>query len=405
MLRTFIPLRRLPALLLLLGLSACGTLVRLDAPPSAATDTLAVLGVPNARFWLDAGSEPLMREAQLMAAREAARLPPGPPPRAHFLALSGGGDNGAFGAGLMVGWSASGTRPEFNVVTGISAGALIAPFAFLGPDYDPQLREVFTGLAARDLLIIPRAVAAMFKLVFSDAVADTSPLAEVIARHANEAMLAAIAREYARGRLLMIGTTNLDLQRPVVWNIGAIAASGHPEALTLFRNVLLASAAIPGAFPPVLVDVEHEGQRFQEMHVDGGAAMQVFLYPPGFTLAQAGATRRSPRPRTVYVIRNGRIDVEAGSTTRGVLSIARRSASTLLHFSGLGDINRIWLLTQRDGVDFRLAYISRDFQAPRGEPFDSAFMQALFDYGYAQGLSGERWMPIPSGVSTIVAPR
>ena len=380
--------------LLLLGLSGCASYLRLEAPPAASTETIAVLGIPNARFWLDADPAPMVAEAALMAGREAAtgRLAP-----QNFLALSGGGDNGAFGAGLMTGWTEAGNRPAFNIVTGISAGALIAPFAFLGPEYDAALRDVFTGQQARDILLLPRQAMAVFSLFFGEALADTSPLNRLIARHANEEMLAAIAREYGRGRLLLIGTTNLDLQRPVVWNIGAIAASGHPDALALFRRILLASASIPGAFPPVLVDVQHDGRSFQEMHVDGGAAMQIFLYPPSINLSRMAA-----RGRTAYIIRNGRVDVEAGSTARGILSITRRAATTLLHFGGLGDISRIYLTTQRDGVAFRAAYIGREFQAARSEPFEPGFMQALFDYGYTQARQGFPWRTEPSAVGTFL---
>ncbi len=391
--------RCLPILLAMLLLAGCSSIMRKPAPPVDAADDLAVLGIPNARFWIDSSPDALIREGRIMAAREAATRPPGTPrPPTTFLAISGGADNGAFGAGLLTGWTAEGNRPSFNVVTGISAGALIAPFAFLGSDYDPQLRELFTEVAPRDVLLLPRQVFAIFPLLFGEALADTSPLARLIHRHANQEMLDAIAREYARGRLLMVGTTNLDLQRPVVWNIGAIAASGHPEALSLFRSILLASASIPGAFPPVLVPVEHAGRSFEEMHVDGGAAMQVFLYPPSLRLSE----RVGERQRTAYVIRNGRVDVEASVTSRGVFSIARRSAATLLHFSGISDINRIYLTTLRDRVAFRLAFIGSDFHADRSEPFDPAFMQALFDYGYAQ--AGRPWHTVPPGVSSMAAP-
>lgn len=397
-------MKMLRLLALVMLLSGCASYIRLDPPPAPETEAIPVLGIPNARFWMDASPEPLVREGQMMAAREAAANPGRPLGTQNFLALSGGGDNGAFGAGLMLGWTAAGNRPEFNMVTGISAGALIAPFAFLGPEYDPALRDVFTGQRPQDILLLPRQIMAPFALLFGESLADTSPLRRLIARHADEAMLAAIAREYAKGRLLLIGTTNLDVQRPVVWNIGAIAASGHPEALGLFRRILLASASIPGAFPPVLVDVQHEGRTFQEMHVDGGAAMQVFLYPPTVNLVGSERGRWAQRPRMAHVIRNGRVDVEASSTPRGVLSITRRSAATLLHFSGIGDISRIHLTTQRDGVGFRVAYIGREFDHPRREPFDTAYMQALFDYGFERGRLGDGWRSEPSTVGTIAAP-
>lgn len=387
------------ALLMVMLLAGCASITRMPAPPPEATEGLSVLGIPNARFWIDGSPDPILREGRAMVAREAATLPPGAArPPTTFLAISGGADNGAFGAGLINGWTAAGNRPSFTVVTGISAGALIAPFAFLGPDYDAQLREVFTQVVPRDILLLPRQVFAVIPLLFGEALADTSPLARLIGRYTDQAMLDAIAREYRRGRLLLVGTVNLDLQRPVVWNIGAIAASGHPDALTLFRSILLASSSIPGAFPPVLVPVEYGGRSYEEMHVDGGAAMQVFLYPPSVNLSERG----SRRERTAYVIRNGRVDVDGGVTPRGLFSIARRSAATLLHFSGISDINRIYLTTLRDGVDFRLAFIGSDFRAERREPFDPPFMQALFDYGYAQ--AHQPWHTVPPGVSTTVVP-
>jgi predicted acylesterase/phospholipase RssA len=340
--------RRLPALTLLLALPGCATILRLDAPPPNVTIGLPVLGIPNARFWPDGPPDALRQEAAMMLARQRGRSA-GPLPPAHFLALSGGGDNGAYGAGLLTGWTAAGTRPEFDIVTGISAGALIAPFAFLGPDYDPPLREVFTEVAPPDILLLRHIPLA---LLFNVALGDASPLYRLIERHADERMLAAIAREYAHGRLLLIGTTNLDLQRPVVWNIGAIAASGHPQALALFRRILLASASIPGAFPPVLIDVQYEDRRYQEMHVDGGAATQVFLYPAALDARSLADPSAEPRPRTVWVVRNGRLDVEGASVNRGLFTIASRSIATLLHFSGVGDISRIFLTAQRDGLMF-----------------------------------------------------
>ncbi|MGG5819922.1 patatin-like phospholipase family protein [Falsiroseomonas sp. HW251] len=391
------------ALAFCLLLVGCANFTRLDPPPAQRTEGIAVLGVPNARLWADADTEAWSREAALAVQRRRTEESPprrgALPPPADFLALSGGGDFGAFGAGLMVGWTAAGTRPEFQVVTGVSAGALIAPFAFLGPDYDPQLREVFTETAQADVLVLGRIVTA---LLFGESLADASPLYDLISRHADQRMLDAIAREYGRGRLLLIGTTNLDLRRPVVWNIGAIAASRHPQALELFRRILLASASIPGAFPPVFVDVELDGRRHQEMHVDGGAATQIFLYPPALDLPGDVRGWRGTRQRTVWVVRNGRFDVEPGAVNRSIFGIARRSVETLLHFGGVADVQRIQLTAQRDGIAFRLAAIGQDFQAPRPEPFDQGFMRALFAYGEARGRSGRAWMDRPPTVGVIV---
>ena len=395
-------LLRATAVALPAGLGGCASIARLSPPLPEDTVALRVLGLANARFWIDDGEpDALLREVDWLVARRRGALQSEQlvrPPAANYLALSGGGDNGAFGAGLLIGWTESGTRPEFDVVTGISAGALIAPFAFLGASHDPDLQDLFTSITPADVLVIGRLIGA---LLFGEALADTSPLYRLIARYADERMLAAIAREYGKGRLLLIGTTNLDLQRPVVWNIGAIAASGHPEALTLFRRILLASASIPGAFPPVLINVELNGRPHQEMHVDGGASTQVFLYPPSLDLRLAARGWGAPRERTAWVVRNGRIDVESASTGRSLFRIARRSIETLLHFGGIADIHRIYLTTLRDGVDFRLAVIGQDFTTPRREPFDSEYMRALFAYGRAQGRAGTSWLRTPPGVRVI----
>jgi predicted acylesterase/phospholipase RssA len=389
-------------LLCALALTACGAIPREDPPPGRSAEVVRPLGIENARFWFDSNPGAFRAEAQLMERRQASLLPPGRRgrlPPSHMLALSGGADSGAFGAGLLVGWTESGRRPSFDLVTGVSAGALIAPFAFLGPAYDRQLTEVFTEVALTDVVVRGNPVTA---LLFGEGLTDTSPLFGLISRHANAEMLEAIAAEYGKGRLLMIGTVNLDLGRPVFWNIGAIAASGHPYALELFRRILLASASIPGAFPPVLLDVEHEGRRHQEMHVDGGAAMQLFLYP---TLRD-GASPLARRERTAWVVRNGRMDVEWATTERSVLSISARSALTLLQFSGLNDVVRTNLVTLRDGVQFRLAFVGPEFRTPRPQPFDQAFMRALFAYGQERGRSGDRWVStlLPIGSIEPVPP-
>lgn len=389
------------ALLLLASLGACASIVRLPPPPADQVIGLPVLGVPDARFWADGDPAPLRAYlAQLLQRQRAARpvAAGGHDAPGHFLALSGGADDGAFGAGVLTGWTETGARPSFDLVTGISAGALIAPFAFLGPAYDEPLRTLFTEIAPTDVIRIGRIA---LSLLFRESLADTSPLARLIYRHSDEAMLAAIAAEYARGRLLLIGTVNLDLGRPVVWNIGAIAASGHPRALDLFRSILLASASVPGAFPPVLLDVEVDGRRFQEMHVDGGAATQVFLYPPGLAPRGVRQQARLQRETNVWVIRNGRLDVTAFESPQGLFGIAARSAQTLLHFSGIGDLNQIYLTAVRDGMRFRMQSIGRDFDTPRTGFFERDYMRALFAYGQARGRDPSSWSSTPPSVGLV----
>ena len=284
------------------AIAGCSTLEREAAVPDAVADRVTVPGIQNARFWPDTQGEAMAREAIAAQVREhaatgaAGRLPP-----AYFLAISGGGDNGAFGAGLLCGWHDAGTVPVFKLVTGVSTGAMIAPFAFLGGRYYDRLRTMYTTIKASDVL----QEQGLFGAVFGDALADTAPLFQLISRYCDEQMLADIAGAYRRGRLLLIRTTSLDEQRPVIWNIGAIAASGRPGALDLVRKILLALASIPGAFPPVMIDVEAAGRRYQEMNVDGGAVVQTFLYPPDITLQPEARSLMQGRERHAYIIRNG----------------------------------------------------------------------------------------------------
>jgi hypothetical protein len=379
----------------LLSAGACSAPERLDPAPARLTTKAVVIGTPNVRFFPDEqaqleemfqeGLRAREREAKALGIADPARLPP-----ADFLAVSGGGDEGAFGAGVLIGWTAAGTRPEFKIVTGISTGALTAPFAFLGPAYDEKLKRVYTAVSAKDIFRTRGLAAA----IFDDAMSDTVPLFGLISQYMNETMLGEIAREYEKGRLLLIGTTHLDARRPVIWNIGAIAASGHPYALDLVRKILLASAAIPAAFPPVMIDVDVDGQHFQEMHVDGGAMAQLFLYPPdvGQRIVQAGIKRE----RRAYIIRNGRLGTDWSPVERTTINIAGRAISTMIHVSGVNDVFRVYVVTQRDGVDFNLAYIENDFaEVLHAGNFDPIYMNALFDYGYRKARQGFPWRKYP----------
>ncbi len=373
--------------------------------PPAVADQVTVLGIQNGRFWPDTQGEALLREGVQALERERAaaritgsssggstvNLSP-----ANFLAVSGGGDDGAFGAGLICGWSDSGKMPTSKLVTGVSTGSMIAPFAFLGGAYIGRLRTLYTTIKPEDI----SEDAGLFGALFGEALADTEPLARLISRYVDQQMLADIAREYAKGRLLLIGTTSLDEQRPVIWNLGAIAGSGHPGALELTRKVLLASAAIPGAFPPVMIEVDAAGRRYQEMNVDGGAVVQTFLYPPDTGLRVDLRSAEHARQRHAYIVRNGRLDPDWAKVDRRFLKIVGRAISTMIHYSGYNDIIRIYATTKRDGVDYNLAYIEPDFPDMKHEEFDPAYLRALFDYGYAKGRQGSAWHKAPPLLET-----
>ena len=377
---------------------------RFEAVPVELTTRAVVPGIPNARYFVLADVEPLVRDALAARQREEAYLSQsgraGELPQLELLAISGGGDKGAFGAGLLNGWTASGTRPTFKLVTGVSTGALIAPFAFLGPEYDKVLEEVYTTISPKDVASPRSAVAA----IGNDGMADNLPLWGLISKHVDERLLAAVAAEHQKGRILLIGTTDLDARQPVVWNMGNIAASGASNALELFRSILLASAAIPGAFPPTLVTVEVDGKKYQEMHVDGGASAQVFLYPPSMTQVAARIGEGMVRRGDVYVIRNAALAPTWQPVERRTIDIAARAIDSLITTQGFGDLYRIYATTQQDGLDFHLAYIGDDFvYKDKKEQFETAFMKALYDYGFRLGRAGYQWHKSPPGLQAAPA--
>ncbi len=374
---------------------------RLSAVPEELALKAVVPGIPGARYWVGEDIEPFVRD--MLAAREremkllAGAGQTGELPPAALLAVSGGGDKGAFGAGLLCGWSDSGRRPLFKAATGVSTGALIAPFVFAGAEYDEVLRTVYTTLGPEDVARKRNILAA----IINDGMADNRPLWGQISRFVDETLMRKIAEEHARGRILLVGTTNLDARQPVVWNIGTIAASGAPGALDLLRSILLASAAIPGAFPPTMIRVEVNGVPYEEMHVDGGASAQVFLYPPRMRQVASSLGEEMNRSLAVYVIRNSFLRPSYSPVERRTISIAGPAIASLIHTQGMGDLNRIYLQTQRDGLDFNLAYIDDDFMADHTMDFDTRFMKALFDYGYRLGKEGYPWKKVPPMIGSL----
>src|SRR5262245_42780722 len=225
---------------------------------------------------------------------------------------------------------------------------------------------------------------------------DNSSLARSINKHLDIKILDRIAEEYEKGRLLLVSTTNLDTGKMVIWNIGAIAASGHPRRLDLVRKILLASAAIPGIFPPVMIDVMLDQAKHQQMHVDGGTVSQVCLYPPWLQLGRI-LQRHDSTPLAAYIIRNRRASPTPEKVERKTLSIAGRAVQTMIASNGVGDIYRIYTTTRRDRIDFNLALIGDDFTHPYTTPFDRAYMTKLFEHGLSKGIMGNQWQKVPPG--------
>ncbi|MCJ8168180.1 patatin-like phospholipase family protein [Atopomonas sediminilitoris] len=382
------------ALALLLG--ACSSLPRHQAVPTHLTQAASIPGLEGVRYHVGLDDKSLQaeglasfkREQQWLMTQGVKALPP-----VNFLAISGGGDDGAFTAGLLNGWSQAGDRPEFKLVTGVSTGALIAPFAFLGSAYDDTLKNLYTNVEPKDILA-PRS---LWAAVTSDAMADNSPLYAQLKKTVNAEMMTAIAAEYAKGRLLFVATADLDARQSVLWNMSKIAAAGTPQSLELFRSIMLASAAIPGAFPPVMIDVEADGKNYQEMHVDGGTMSQVFVYPPSLQVAKLSQANQVQRERNLYVIRNARLDAQWAQVERRTMDIAARAVSSLIQTQGVGDLYRIYLTAQRDGFNFKLAFIPPEFNAEHREDFDQTYMRALYQLGHQRAQQGYPWALTPPG--------
>lgn len=374
--------RVLAGLTLSFLLSACVSGIRSDfaVEDRGGAVPMGVTGTDDRplRFYLDDESRVAFFEKEV---REG--LPVGPDGHLDFVALSGGGSNGAFTAGLMVGWTASGTRPDMEIVTGVSTGALAAPFVFLGPDWDDELTEAYTGGAASRLL--QRQGLGAF---FGSGIYRGEPLRALVERYVTEEMLVAVAAEARKGRVLLVATTDLDSQRGVSWDMGAIAIRGGPDALALFRNVLIASASIPGAFPPVLIPSESGGLRFEEMHVDGGVATPFLALPDTFWSYQDDAGRL--RGARLHVVVNGRIAPSFDITRDSLQGVLGRSVDTMLRTSLVSTLAGNRAFADRNGLVFRFAALPDDSTADPLD-FDVEAMRAVFEVGRTGALDGSIW--------------
>lgn len=376
--------------------SGCATAPDHHPLPLELTKQASIPEVPEARFWADEWPKFSVKKFETYTEADYRRYFSGLYEQPHnYLAISGGGANGAYGAGLLVGWTASGTRPEFSMVTGISTGALSAPFAFLGPDYDDKLEEVYTTTQTSDIA----QKRGLLSSIFNDSIADTKPLRKLIAKYVTADLVDAIGREHKRGRRLFIGTVNLDAGRSVIWNIGEIAVSDAPQdqKLRLIHDVLQASAAIPIAFPPVAIPVEANGQIYDELHVDGGTGSQVFVYPAAADWRRITTKLKVKGTPKVYVIRNAFLEPDYRGVTRELLPIASRSIESLIRTQGIGDLYQIYALCRRDGNDFNLAYIPSAFTEEPTEGFDPVYMTKLFELGREKSVEGYPWEKSPPG--------
>lgn len=314
------------------------------------------------------------------------------------LAVSAGGPNGAYGAGFLKGWSKQGTRPLFKIITGVSSGAFIALYVFLGKDYDEQLEKFFTTMSTRDIMKLNN----IFSILFGGSLMSPAPLVKKISDIVDEKLIAKVAREHRRGRRLFIGTVNLDAQEFVVWDMGLLACKGGPDAVKMFRKILMASSSMPMMFPPVYFKViSATGKLYDEMHVDGGAMREVFsidrlIKNMEGEIAGFGIDPSKYRPQ-IYVLSTGYMSPVRQQVKDNLIEIGVRSLETLKTEAYNGDIYRLYAFAKRRGLDFNLAYIPEDFKPNPKEYFDTKEMQRLFKRGYDDALNGYQWHKTPPG--------
>ena len=329
---------------------------------AAEQDAAIIPNVPDARFWADS-------EADFTRALPTERGP--------WINLSTGGGDGAFGAGLLTGWSESGKRPQFALVTGVSTGALMAPFVFVGSSMDDRLKRAYTEYNAGDI----------FEDVKTpESLVDTWPLKRLIAKEVTPELLAKVAEGHKAGRRLLVATTNLDAQRGVVWNMGAIAAKGDEASLKLFRDILAASTAIPGLFPPVMIDVEVNGKKTQEMHADGGLSAQLFVAPE--SMMNTSSTTKIPAS-ALYLIANNRLGPEFQLTDRSMIFVLGHSIAVGVQSMLRMNIDRAYGAAKRQAIPFYLSYPALGVDQQGKGAFDTEFMKGLFENGVTRGKTGD----------------
>lgn len=382
-----------------------GAIERTPVPTALVAEKASIPDIQGARVWADEAPKDLKKtyKTYLKGVPQLGASAPLVDGRMQIdiLALSGGGSDGAFGAGVLTGWTERGDRPEFEQVTGVSAGSIIAPFAYLGPEYDPQLKEIWTQYRT-DQLVVPQIVNG---LLGGQALADTGPLRELMTKYIDREFLKKVAREYERGRLLTVGTTNLDAKRPVVWNMGAIARHyDNPQAVELFRDVILASAAIPGLFPPVNIKVKADGKVYDEMHVDGGVTRQIYVSSLNVPFKTYDVLYPKPPNRRVYLVHNGKMNPQYGAVKPSTFQIAGESINALMLYQHKGDNYRIYRMTKDAGADFNSVAIPPDFEHASKEKFDLEYQKALFDEGLRIGKARE-WRKKPIDVPDEPATR
>ncbi|MBB2719014.1 UNVERIFIED_ORG: hypothetical protein GGD48_004273 [Rhizobium etli] len=380
---------RLMAILMLTLLAGCLAPDRISYGPKAAANA-NIEGFGDIRTYADAGRQLPDARAWLAVPRRK---------DVNYLVLSGGGAGGAFSVGALKAWSDRKERPEFDIVSGVSTGALIAPLAFLGPAYDDTLVDLYTSGVAKELVdadFLPKAL-------LGPSLLKQEPLRRMVERHLTQDVLEEIAVEHRKGRRLLVLTSNLDSQRPVIWNMGAIADSGRADALKLFQDVIIASASIPGVFPAVLIKVKAGGQQFEEMHSDGGTSSQILTIPEGWMASPRQAAWPKGLKLNMYVIVNNALMPEFSTTSNNTLAVMARASAALIKSQTRSALVATYVYAQKNGIRFHVASIDRQIPYKMTDPFNTNYMRAVYHLGYARMASGSLWKDEPLFIDLAAA--
>lgn len=366
-------------------LGGCASTKR-EPPPPDALMMAEIPGIPDCRLW---GDNPPLNEAERRekAVRQVKSMVDFDPHASmNLLAISGGAQEGAFGAGVLAGWTASGSRPDFQVVTGISSGSMLAPFAYLGPEYDFALKELFSKYKTKDV-VDPRYLSAIFS---GKSLSSNKKLRGILKTYFTPVEMEKVAQEYRKGRRLYVGSTHMDSIRPVIWDLGLIAASGHPDAYELIIDAILASAAFPGVFPPIIFDVEQNGKRYQELHCDGGLTSQVFAYALDTDVRTTLNAIGFKGDFNVYVLRNAVMVPKTKEIEPSNIPILRQTAFSMVNTMALMDVQYIYKDALDNGLNFYLAFIPSGLQEP-AEMYDPPYMNKLYQIGFDRATAGYPW--------------
>ncbi|AZO74315.1 MAG: alpha/beta hydrolase [Mesorhizobium sp.] len=384
-----VDVHRLTAILSLAFLAGCLAPDRIAYGPKVAT-VAGIDGFRDIRTYADVAREQADQRPWLPITKNK---------EINYLALSSGGGAGAFSVGALKAWSAAGTRPQFDIVSGVSTGALIAPYAFLGSAYDKTLTDLYTSGVAETLVdadFLPKGL-------FGASLLKQQPLRTMVERYLTRDVLAKIAAEHRKGRRLHILTSNLDSQRAVIWNMGAIADSGRPDALKLFQDVIIASASIPGVYPAVLIKARSGERAFEEMHSDGGAVSQILTIPEGWMAGPDKDEWREGRRFNMYILINNALMPEFSTTTNNTFVVMARANSTLIKSQTRSALLATYLYAQKNGIRFHVGSIDMQVPYKMADPFNTHYMRVLYSLGYAKMASGHLWQDKPLFTENLAA--